>query len=71
MKKLNSNQLNRYYKFSLAVAIISLVAFIVLTWRRELELPAIPALLPVFIITVILLSKRAKRKKEEGSSKEE
>jgi hypothetical protein len=71
MKKLNSNQLNRYYKFSLAVAIISLVAFIVLTWRRELELPAIPALLPVFIITVIMLSKRAKRKKEEGSSKEE
>jgi hypothetical protein len=71
MKKLNSNQLNRYYKFSLAVAIISLVAFIVLTWRREIEFPAIPALLPIFIITVIMLSKRANRKKEEGASKEE
>jgi len=55
----------------MALAIISLVAFIVLTWRREIEFPAIPALLPVFIITVIMLSKRAKRKKEEGSSKEE
>jgi uncharacterized membrane protein len=65
MKHLNSNQLKRIYKFSLAVAIIGLVAFIVLTWRRELEFPAIPALLPVFIITVIMLSKRANRKKEE------
>ncbi|MFC6876440.1 hypothetical protein [Flavobacterium myungsuense] len=71
MKKLNSNQLKWLYKFSLALALISLVAFIVLTWRRELELPAMPALLPIFIITVIMLSKRAKRKKEEGSSKEE
>ena len=71
MKKLNSNQLKWLYKFSMAVALISLVAFIVLTWRREIEFPAIPALLPVFIITVIMLSKRAKRKKEEGSSKEE
>jgi len=65
MKKLNSNQLNRDYKFSLAVAIIILVVFIVLTWRRESEFPAIPTLLPIFIITVIMLSKRAKRKKEE------
>ena len=72
MKKLNSNQLNRGYKFSLAVAIIILVAFIVLTWRRESEFPAIPTLLPIFIITVIMLSKRAKRKKaEEDASKEE
>ena len=65
MKKLNSNQLNRGYKFSLALAIISLVVFIVLTWRRESEFPAISALLPLFIIPVIMLSKRAKRKKEE------
>jgi hypothetical protein len=65
MKHLNSNQLNRIYKFSLAVAIIGLVAFIVLTWRRESEFPAIPALLPIFIIAVVMLSKRIKRKKEE------
>lgn len=68
MKKLNSNQLNRGYKFSLALAIISLVVFIVFTWRRQLEFPAIPTLLPLFIITVIMLSKRAKRKKEEEDS---
>jgi hypothetical protein len=71
MKKLNSNQLIWLYKFCLAIAIISLAAFIILTWRRELEFPAIPTLLPIFIITVIMLSKSAKRKKEEGSSKEE
>ena len=72
MKNPNPNQLNRGYKFSFAVAIICLVAFIVLTWRRESEFPAIPTLLPIFIITVIMLSKRAQRKKaEEDASKEE
>lgn len=54
------------------LAIIILLIFIVLTWRRESEFPAIPTLLPIFIITVIMLSKRAKRKKEEeDASKEE
>jgi hypothetical protein len=72
MKKLNSNQLKILYKFCIAVAVLSLMVFIVLTWRRELEFPAIPSLLPIFIITVIMLSKKAKRKKEkEESSKEE
>ena len=72
LKKLNSNQLNRIYKFSMILAIIILLIFIVLTWRRESEFPAIPTLLPIFIITVIMLSKRAKRKKEEeDASKEE
>ena len=56
----------------MAVAVLSLMVFIVLTWRRELEFQAIPTLLPIFIITVVLLSKKAKRKKEEEeSSKEE
>ena len=72
MKKLNSNQLIILYKFCMAVAVLSLMVFIVLTWRRELEFQAIPTLLPIFIITVVLLSKKAKRKKEEEeSSKEE
>ena len=71
MKKLNSNQSKSLYKFSLAVAIISLVAFIVMTWRKELEFPAIPSLLPVFIIIVIMLSNRAKNKKEEEDSSKE
>ena len=69
MKKLNSNQLKRLYNFCIALAVLSLIVFIVLTWRRKLEFPAIPALLPIFIITVIMISKRAKRKEE--SSKEE
>ena len=72
MKKLNSNQLKILYKFCITVAVLSLMVFIVLTWRRELEFQAIPTLLPIFIITVVLLSKKAKRKKEEEeSSKEE
>ena len=71
MKKLNSNQLKRCYKFCLALAVISLLVFIVLTWRKEIELNAIPTLLPIFIIAVIMLSKRAKRKEEEESFKEE
>jgi L-asparagine transporter-like permease len=72
MKKLNPNHLKRVYRFSLVLAIIILLIFIVLTWRRELEFPVIPTLLPIFIITVIMLSKRAKRKKEEeDASKEE
>ena len=72
MKKLNPNHLKRVYRFSLVLAIIILLIFIVLTWRRESEFPAIPTLLPIFIITVIMLSKRAKRKKEEeDASKEE
>lgn len=54
------------------LAIIILLIFIVLTWRRESEFSPIPTLLPILIITVIMLSKRAKRKKaEEDASKEE
>ena len=72
MKKLNSNQLIILYKFCMAVAALSLLVFIVLTWRKKIELNAVPTLLPIFIIAVIMLSKRAKRKKEEEeSSKEE
>jgi hypothetical protein len=70
MKKLSLYQLQRLYTFCLAVAVISMVVFIALTWRRELEFPVIPALLPLFVIAVIVLSKRVKRKKEEASSNE-
>ena len=70
MKKLSLYQLQRLYAFCMVVAVISMVVFIALTWRRELEFPFIPALLPLFVIAVIVLSKRVKRKKEEASSNE-
>jgi hypothetical protein len=67
MKKLNSTQLQRLYKFLSAVAIISFVAFIALTWRRELQYPSVAAFLPLFIIGVLIVSKKAKKKAEESS----
>jgi hypothetical protein len=42
--------------------------FIAFTWRRELEFPSIAIFAPLFIIVIILLSKKAK--KEAESSKE-
>ena len=67
MKKLNSNQLQRLYKFLSAVAVISFVVFIALTWRREIQFPSIAAFLPLFIIGILLVSKKAKKKSEESS----
>ena len=67
MKKLNSNQLQRLYKFLSAVAVISFVVFIALTWRREIQFPSIAAFLPLFIIGILLVSKKAKKKAEESS----
>ena len=70
MKKLNSNQLQRLYKFLSAVAVISFVLFIALSWRREIQFPSIAAFLPLFIIGVVLVSKKAKKKAEEFSEEE-
>ena len=69
MKKLNSNQLQRLYKVLSAVAVISFVVFIALTWRREIQFPSIAAFLPLFVIAVVLVAKKVK--KEATSSKEE
>jgi hypothetical protein len=68
MKKMNSNQLKILSKFCLVLAVISLLLFIAFTWRRELEFPSIAIFSPLFIIGLILLSKKAK--KEAESSKE-
>jgi len=67
MKKLNSNQLQRLYKFLSALAVISFVVFIGLTWRREIQFPSIAAFLPLFIIGILIVSKKAKKKAEESS----
>ncbi len=65
---MNSNQLKILSKFCLVLAVISLLLFIAFTWRRELEFPSIAIFAPLFIIVIILLSKKAK--KEAESSKE-
>ncbi len=65
---MNSNQLKILSKFCLVLAVISLLLFIAFTWRRELEFPSIAIFSPLFIIGLILLSKKAK--KEAESSKE-
>lgn len=69
MKKMNSNQLKILSKFCLVLALVSLLLFIAFTWRRELEFRFITLFTPLFIIVMILLSKKAK--KEAESSEEE
>jgi hypothetical protein len=69
MKKLNANHLKILYRFCMALAVISLIGFIALTWRREIQFPSIAAFLPLFVIAVVLVSKKVK--KEATSSKEE
>jgi hypothetical protein len=55
----------------LSLVVINLLVFIVLTCGKELELPAFPIFLLLFIKAVIMLSKKAKRKEEKESFKEE
>lgn len=69
MKKMNLNQLKMLSKFCLVLAVISLLLFIAFTWRRELEFSSIALFAPLFIIVMILLSKKAKNESESSKEK--